>query len=877
MGMNILIIEPNVNSRTAMRTALATAGYNVREAVDAQSGLAQMTAVRADLVLLDLSLADGNALDLVAKLRSVEAAADVPVLALAGFADKTEENCIGTAGFTDFLFKPVDIPLLVKTVQAYLGVARQRVLQSGGGRSILVINDEPSQLKLISLNLRQLGFEVITSRDGVEGLDHARHRRPAAIVANVLMPGIDGFQFCMQIRADQTLRNIPIVLLSNNYVQEADQRLAQRVGASALIQRTANFHDTLSALLKSLASPPLVGIDNTVSLREAHQERVARHFERQTGLNYELARRCATQSAQILVLAQMSENFLDGSVSRATLHNKLLAQYIDAVGFSCGAILSFERERRLTTSAQIGFREPVANLLSSFFEPSGPLGEVIRGAEPLYIASRSSGAAPAREFLSAIGAETAFISPLHFGREELGIVLLASRTPVDDSEWITSARAVTQQIAQVMALSQSIARLQQMASFDTLTGLPNRAYLDWQLQKAVTEGRGIALYLLNLNRFQEINNTFGALNGNTLLRQVAARLRANAPAEAVVARLAGDEFALLRSDTMSAESVHRVAVQTLRGLESTFKVSGLPIALRATMGIVVMARCDEDADTVLSYAATARRRARSAGKSYFINSEKPKSDFPDHLALLSDLREAIQRNELALHYQPKVTVRSGETIGVEALLRWRRPGRGWIAPDLFLPLAERAGLIYPITLWVVGSALRQASAWRRAGKHLGIAVNISAHDLHDPEFPDILDNICKSTETANNELTLEFTERSLNDDPVRTRETLERLSKLGFELSLDDFGTGHCSISDVQALPLKEIKIDKSFIISFVKEARSRAFVRSAIDLGRNLSIHIVAEGIESRESYDALDDLGCDLGQGFFIGRPRPPREIFT
>ena len=863
-----------------MRAALATAGYTVREAVDAHSGLAQMTADRADLILLDLSLADEDALDLVAKLRSVEAAADVPVLALAGFADKTEENCIGPAGFTDFLFKPVDIPLLLKTVQAHLGVARPHVPQSGGGRSILVINDEPNQLKLIALNLQQLGFEVITSRDSVEGLDHARNRRLAAIVANVLMPRLDGFQFCMRIRADQTLTNIPIILLSNNYVQEADQRLAQRVGASALIQRTANFQNTLSAVLKSLTSQPPIGIDNAASLREAHQERVARHFERQTGLNYELARRCATQSAQISVLAQMSENFLDGSISRATLHNKLLAQYIDAVGFSCGAILSFERERRLVTSAQIGFREPAANLLSGFFEPSGPLGEVIRGGEPLYIASRSSGAAPAREFLSAIGAETAFISPLRFGREELGIVLLASRTPVGDSEWITSARAVTQQIAQVMALSQSISRLQKMASFDTLTGLPNRAYLDWQLQKAVTEGRGIALYLLNLNRFQEINNTFGASNGNVLLRQVAARLRANAPAEAVVARLAGDEFALLRSDTMSAESVHRAASQTLGGLESTFKLSGLPIALRATMGIVVMARCDEDADTVLSFAATARRRARRAGKSYFINSEKPKSNFSDHLALLGDLREAIQRNELALHYQPKVTVKNGEkksgqAIGVEALLRWRRPGIGWVAPDHFLPLAERAGLIYPITLWVVGSALRQASAWRRTGKRLGIAVNISPHDLRDPEFPDILANICKSTETENNELTLEFTERSLNDDPVRSRETLEQLSKLGFELSLDDFGTGHCSISDVQALPVTEIKIDKSFISNFVKDARSRAFVCSAIDLARHLGVQVVAEGIESRESYEALENLGCDLGQGFFIGRPRPPGEI--
>ena len=872
LNRDILIIGSNLSAIGTMRPALEHAGFAVREATDGKTGLEQIIEARPGLVILDLWLGDASGFDFLAQLHALENGATIPIVAVTGFIAKDDEKRIIAAQFTDYLFKPVDISLLLKTVRTHLGSANHRDSNIGRDRRILVIDDQPSQLKLFSLHLRQLGFSVDTATNGVEGLAVARKQAPAAIVSDVLMPGIDGFQMCMQVRADPELANTPVVLLSNNYAQEADKQLAHSVGANALVQTAPDFVDAVQALLESLEAPAPRPIDDAAALSAAHQERLARQLERQTDLNYDLARRCSAQTAQISVLGQIGEKFIGGSIDRDELHSELVTQYLNATGFSAGAILVAGERGRLSVSAQVGLAAPVSAALPKFFDSGGLFTEIMSQGESLCITPVSSPNDRSHELLSLLDAQTILISPLRFGDQELGLMLVSSRVVLGVSDWLDFAKAITHEITQVMALNDSMTRLRYLASYDTLTGLGNRAYLNSELQKAAAAGCTGTLYLLNIDGFQEINNTLSFLNGNILLQQVAARLRANVPSGATIARLGADEFAIWRTDTASTEAIHGAAREMLKSLEPTFRLAGLPIALRATVGIAVMT---DEAEAVLSCADMARRAAKRTGRDYLIYPENVEAYRPDNLVLLGELRDAVENGHLTLNYQPKASFKTGEVVGVEALLRWFHPGRSWVSPVVFIPLAERAGLIHPITLWVVETVLRQASAWRAAGWQFGVAVNISTHDLQDLAFPDFVADTCRSTGMPHSDLTLELTEQSLMVDPVRARNTLDRLSEMGFGISIDDFGTGYSSLTYLQNLPVSEIKIDKSFILDFGADARSAAIVRSIIDLGRNLGVKVVAEGIETQQSWNMLHHLGCNLAQGYYLCRPKTASEL--
>jgi len=873
MNRDILIIEGSSNSREAICMALKSALYQVREAADGKSGLAQTMQKLPDLVILDLWLPDINGFHLVSQLRALAGAASIPMLALTGFVAKADELRIVAAQFTDYLFKPVEIPLLLQTVRTHLGPALNDQENLGNNRRILVIDDDPAQL--LAVHLRRLGFVVPTATNGIDGLAQAREFHPAVIASDILMPGMDGFQLCMAVRADAELAATPIVLLSNNYAQEADKQMALRMGASALVQTAPDFHDAVRAIVESLDAPLPAPSADAYSLREDHQKRMARQLDRQAQLNYELARRCAAQKAQLSVLTQMGETFLNGTVNREALHTELVAQYVDVTGFSQGAILLADGDQQLTVSAKVGFADAVAKSLPRWFAHDGRLRAAMLQGEPVCLTAAPGGDEATKQLLTSLNAESVLISPLRSGADELGVIIVTSQTPVLDSEWLSFSKAVTNQIAQVIALNQAITRLNYIGSYDPLTQLPNRASLQEQLRHRSAAGRRITLFLLNLDRFREINNALTYRNGNMLLGQVAGRLQASLPADAVVARLGADEFAVLRDDIASMEDLHRNARDILKSLEPTFKLAGLPIALRATMGIVFMPPPGEDADTVLSYADMARRAARRTGHDYLVYPENVEPYVPDHLALLGELREAIENNDLVLHYQPKVSFKTGKTVGVEALLRWHHPIRGLIAPDRFIPLAERASLIHPLTLWVVEAALGQARDWRNAGTQLSIAINISAHDLQDPKFADFVTQLCAATGTPHRGVTFELTERSLMTDTARAKGTLLQLSKMGVGLSIDDFGTGYSALSYLQSLPVNEIKIDRSFIANFVADQRARRIVHAIIDLGQSLGVGVVAEGIETREAWDVLNDLGCDMGQGFYIGRPMVANQL--
>jgi diguanylate cyclase (GGDEF)-like protein len=421
-------------------------------------------------------------------------------------------------------------------------------------------------------------------------------------------------------------------------------------------------------------------------------------------------------------------------------------------------------------------------------------------------------------------------------------------------------------------------RLRHQATHDTLTGLSNRAELHEDGTKALAnagrDGSLAALMLIDLDRFKEVNDTMGHEQGDRLLVDVAARLRQLLRGDDILARLGGDEFAVL-AIVPHRGAVGEVATRLHRALALPFDVGGVAIELGASIGIALQPDHGEDVSTLLRHADVAMYEAKRAGSHIetYATSRDPYS--AERLKLLGELRRALDHDELVLHFQPKVALSSGRVIGVEALVRWEHPERGLLGPHEFLGLAERTGVIADITRWVVDAAVRQCASWRRSGVELPVAVNLAAANIVDTTLPESVAHILQRWEVPGRLLECEISEDTVMGDPRRAGDVLERLRDLGVRLSLDDFGTGHSSLSYLKRLPLDEVKIDRSFVIGMADDPSDAAIVRSTIDLARHLGLEVVAEGVETSEVLDVLAALQCDVAQGFLLSRPLPAAEF--
>jgi diguanylate cyclase (GGDEF)-like protein len=421
-------------------------------------------------------------------------------------------------------------------------------------------------------------------------------------------------------------------------------------------------------------------------------------------------------------------------------------------------------------------------------------------------------------------------------------------------------------------------RLRHQASHDALTGLSNRAELYELGQRSLTgaqrDGQFAALLLIDLDRFKEVNDTMGHEQGDHLLVEVATRLRGVLRGTDILARLGGDEFAVLAA-LPNRGALGEVATRLQSALSRPFELGGVAIELGASIGIAVQPDHGDDVSTLLRHADVAMYEAKrtTAGIETYDPERDPYS--PERLALLGELRRGVDRDELVLFFQPKVALESGETIGVEALVRWQHPERGLLGPGEFLALAERTGLIADITRWVLDAAVRQCGAWRREGIDLPVAVNLAAANIVDSTLPDAVAETLRRWDVPADRLECEISEDTVMGDPRRATDVLERLRALGVRLSLDDFGTGHSSLSYLKRLPLDEVKIDRSFVSGMADDASDAAIVRSTIDLARHLGLAVVAEGVETTEVLDVLASLECDVAQGFLLSRPLPAGEL--
>jgi len=420
--------------------------------------------------------------------------------------------------------------------------------------------------------------------------------------------------------------------------------------------------------------------------------------------------------------------------------------------------------------------------------------------------------------------------------------------------------------------------LEYRALHDSLTSLPNRTLLyeniNHDISIARRDGTQLALLIIDLDRFKEVNDTLGHQVGDQLLVDVGKRLNSSLREVDTVARMGGDEFAVLLPDVNPSQA-ELVANKLHESSQTPYEMNELKLAASASIGIAMYPEHGEDAQSLLRHADVAMYQAKQDRTGYSIYDPENDQYSIQRFAMITELREALQQDKLELFYQPKLDVKSKDVLGVEALLRWNHPEHGFVPPEQIVDLAEHTGTISTLTYWVIETALKQIIAWQSSGINLEISVNISAHNLRDESFVDKVRQVLHRYEFPCQLLTLEITENAMMENPIRAIDILNELDEMGIRLTVDDYGTGFSSLYYLSKLPVDELKIDKSFVFDMDTDRNNETIVRSTIELAHNLGLNVVAEGIESELVWNILRSFGCDHAQGFYMSKPLPANEL--
>ncbi len=421
--------------------------------------------------------------------------------------------------------------------------------------------------------------------------------------------------------------------------------------------------------------------------------------------------------------------------------------------------------------------------------------------------------------------------------------------------------------------------LRHQAMFDRLTNLPNRALFADRIQQAILishrEKQSFAIIAVDLDRFKEINDALGHPVGDLVLQQVAEQSRGCLRASDTFARMGGDEFTILLPNTANLDGAAVSAKKILSAINKPMMIGGQRLEISASLGIALFPEHGDNAEVLLRNADAAMYEAKRTQTGYTVYSVDLDQHAEDRMRLQSELRHAIEHDELVLYYQPKIDFANARISGVEALVRWQHPTRGLLFPDTFIGMAETTGLIKALTMEVLKKALHQSEAWYKSGLNLTVAVNISSLSIQDPEFPDQLADLLKSVSIPVSQLELEITETAVMTGTMRAVECIKRLHELGLQIAIDDFGTGYSSMSRLKELLVAQIKIDKSFVKDMAVNHNDAMIVRSTVELGHSLGMKVIAEGVEDQAAWDKLKTLNCDSAQGYYMSRPIPPEKF--
>jgi diguanylate cyclase (GGDEF)-like protein len=511
---------------------------------------------------------------------------------------------------------------------------------------------------------------------------------------------------------------------------------------------------------------------------------------------------------------------------------------------------------------------------------AGPWARAVRTGEPVLIA-RTTRDAEERNHLAGEGIRDGIIVPLRGDAGLIGALMVADRlgdVRTFDGDDVTLLETLANHAGVALGKGRLVDRLEHEAAHDALTGLPNRGALRRRLDDllaARTTDR-VAVLLMDLDDFKKVNDTLGHHHGDAVLQHVARLLRDAVPGDVTVARLGGDEFGVIVPQVASAQDAVDLGDRLRAALGTPATVGGIRLEVSASLGVAVAPEHGDDVAGLLRHADMAMYQAKNThrGITVFDSTDRTPEN-PAQLALVGELRQALGRGELRLYVQPKADAVSGEVVGVEALVRWQHPRHGLIMPDEFIPIAERNGLIKGLTAEVLDAAVTAAAGWAAAGTPISIAVNLSARSLLGTDLVGQVAALLAARHAPPGLLILELTESSMMTDPRGVTALMTDLHRMGVRLSIDDFGTGYSSLSTLRKLPLDEIKVDRSFVMGLEDSPDDETIVRSVVDLGRNLGLDVVAEGVENERVWRILRQMGCSQIQGYYLTRPIPAADF--
>ena len=693
------------------------------------------------------------------------------------------------------------------------------VMHRASPARVLVVDDNPLLLKSQRLHLERAGYQVAEAGSAGEALDAARRELPDLVLSDVMMPGMDGFALCRALRSDPATHSVPVVLISGHYGEMLDLRHAAHCGANMFVSRMDGTAGMVRGIRLALAHPETrLNPSDEAILNAEHVARV---------------------SGQLDIVNQKYHAIFDGIA--------------EAVVVTDGNFIVRDVNLALTQITGYAPEDVCGKSLTSLVPPE----------------ARERLPAELRRYAESGRYEGDFSFLHKDGSPRLGRF---TGRRVGANRYVNIVSDVTEQ-------RRKEELLQVLAYTDPLTGLSNRNTFQQQLEKAVADaiggGHAAGVLILSLGNFREINDTLGPAGGDHVLRKTAARLRAStAGTEMACARIGAVQFGVLLPRLAGPEHSARTAQMLMTLVAAPVTVDGIPVEAAPCIGA---AQCPDDAiigGELLRRASVAVHHARDQCVPFA--SYQPQMDpfSLKRLMLVSELRHAITHDQLELWYQPKLDLRSGRVDSVEALVRWRHPLQGLIAPDEFIPAAERTGLIRPITAWVLNTALRQARRWRDKAQALNVAVNVSQSDLRDASFQSEVLQALQASGVPTDSVTLEITESAAMQDPKRAAQALGELRRHGLRISLDDFGTGHASLAHLHCLPLDEIKLDKAFVQN-LSEGRCRAIARATVSLAREFGLKSVAEGLESAADLEQLSQMGFDRVQGYHLCKPLPVAEL--
>jgi diguanylate cyclase (GGDEF)-like protein/PAS domain S-box-containing protein len=689
--------------------------------------------------------------------------------------------------------------------------------------AVLVVDDNPAERIAVRAMLAPLGHEVVEADSGREALRAVLRQSFAVILMDVRMPTLDGYETAKLIRQRGQSALTPVIFLTAFGRDETETAGAYASGAVDFI-----FAPIRAEVLRAKVS-------TFVAL-------------------FVQARQLQGSLDSITVL---NASLRDSEVrARAVLQN--VADAIVTAGEG-GLIESFNRSARRL----FGFREEevIGQPLQLIIAPSNhdDFSDTARAKWNLLTAKDI----PAEPTETVGCRKDGSCFPMEIGMSQMQI---GERTFT-----IGCIRDISDRKAYMEAL-------EHRTLHDELTELPNRTLFGDRMDRAIASAyrsdEPRAVLVVDLDGFRTINETIGRESGDAVLQAVAERLGGTVHQSDTVGRLGGDEFGILPSGATDVEKAAGIAWKVREAFEEPFLVGGEVVDVRASIGIAFFPQHGRATADLLHRANLAMLEAKQSGRGLAVFVSEPEDQTARRLTVLSDLRDGIPRDELVLHFQPKIDLRTRRTTGVEALVRWLHPTDGLLMPAQFMPEAERSELIVPLTRWVLGEALRQQHLWHEAGFDVTMAVNISARSLtRSSDLPDTVAELTEAWGIAPGMLILELTENALidSDAPV----VLELLHAMGERVAIDDFGTGHSSLAYLQRLPIDQIKVDRSFVMHLAAVASDAVIVRSTIDLAHNLGLTVVAEGVEDDVALDMLIDYGCDTAQGYLFSRPCPADEL--